>query len=120
MLDLDSMSAGTPIPSVDVTDLKRVWEFTSQNPQPDGASACSAGWDLRLIEDQCSQGADPVAVFFRVALLGPLNQSGSLDNWRDGDRPFDIVFKTLAEYPLPDGVQGFRVDAFVEALRKAE
>jgi hypothetical protein len=120
MLDLDSMSAATPIPPVDLKDLRRVWEFTSQSPQPEGGPACSTGWDLRLIEEQCSQGADPVAVFFRVALLGPLLQSGLLDNWRDGERPFDIVFEALADYPLPEGVQGFRPDAFAEALTKAE
>jgi len=76
------------------------------------------GWDVSLINRQCSPG-DPLAVFFRVALLRPLLQSGLLDNWRDGDRPRDVVFQTLATFPLPEGIQSFRPDEFAGALRKA-
>jgi hypothetical protein len=74
---------------------------------------------MRLIAGQCRLGADPLAIFFRVALLRPLLESGLLDEWRDGDRPHDVVFQTLATFPLPEGIQNFRADEFADALRKA-
>src|SRR5438105_3094090 len=76
MLDFESLSSGKPVPAVDVSDMKRVWELTSAAPRPEGAAPGSIGWDIRLIAGQCSQGADPLAVFFRVALLRPLVESG--------------------------------------------
>jgi hypothetical protein len=42
-----------------------------------------------------------------------------LDTWRDADRPHDIVFETLARFPLPEGIQNFRPDEFVNALNNA-
>lgn len=102
MLDFESLSSGRPVPAVDASDMKRVWELISKAPRRDTAAGGSVGWDVSLIAGQCSQGADPLAVFFRVALLSPLLESGLLDEWRDGDRPDDLLFQALATFPLPE------------------
>ncbi len=120
MLDFESLASGAPVPAVDAGDLKRVWELMSEAARRGSAVPGPVGWDIRLIAQQCSERADPVAVFFRAALLGPLLKSGLLDNWRDGDRPYDVVFQVLATFPLPDGIQSFRPDEFANALRKAQ
>src|SRR6266567_4139730 len=119
MLDFESLTSGKPVPVVDASDMRRVWELTSEAPRPEGAAPGSVGWDVRVIAGQCSQGADPVAVFFRVALLRPLLESGLLEEWRDGERPHYLVFQTLATFPLPEGFQQFRPDEFIDTLRKA-
>jgi hypothetical protein len=111
MLDFESLSSAKPVPAVAASDMKRVWALTSEAPRPEGAALGSVGWDIRLIAGQCSQGADPLAVFF---------ESGTLDDWRDGDHPHDVVFQALATFPLPKGIQAFRPDEFADALRKAQ
>src|SRR5215831_13733089 len=119
MLDFESLSSGKPVPPVDASDMRRVWELTSQAPHGETGAQGSLSWDVRLITGQCSESADPLAVFFRAALLRPLLESGLLDAWRDGDRPDDLVFQTLATFRLPEGIQGCRPDEFIDALRKA-
>jgi hypothetical protein len=119
MLNFESLSSGKPVPAVEASDMKRVWELTSEASRPEGVPPGSVGWGAHLIAAQCSQGADPLAVFFRVALLRPLLKSGLLDEWRDGDCPGDVVFQTLATFPLPEGIQSFRADEFADALRNA-
>ena len=114
MLDFESLQSGKPVPAVDAGDLKRVWEFTSE-----AVRHGSGAVDVRLIIRQCNEGADPLAVFFRAALLSPLLDSDLLENWRDGNRPRDVVFQTLATFPLPDGIQNFRPAEFAQALMKA-
>lgn len=117
-MDFKSLMAGGPVPVVGADDVRRVWEFiTKTNPRM-GAAAGAVGIDIRLIAQQCGEGADPVAVWARVALLQTLLQSGLLDDWRDGDRPYDVIFEAMAAFPLPDGVRRFRPEDFVEALRK--
>lgn len=118
MLDFESLLSGKPVPPVDASDIKRVWELISEAPGGERATPASVGWDVRLIAGQCSQGADPLAIFFRVALLRPLLESGLLDEWRDGECPHDVVFRTLATFPLPEGIQRFRPDEFIDTLRK--
>jgi hypothetical protein len=81
-----------------------------------GASG-SVGWDIKLIAGQCSQDADAIAVLARVVLLRAVLQSGLIEEWRNGDRPHDVVFETLATFPLPGGIQSFRPEEFTDALR---
>jgi hypothetical protein len=119
MLDFESLSSDKRVPAVEASDMKRVWELTSEAARHKGATPGSVSVDIRLVASQCGEGADPLAVFFRVALLSPLLKTGLLDNWRDGDRPHDAVFQTLATFPLPDGIQNFRPDEFARALRNA-
>jgi hypothetical protein len=76
-------------------------------------------FDVRPIRQLCGQDADPVAVWTRVSLLRLLLATGLLDKWRDTDRPHDIVFETLARFPLPEGIQNFRPDEFADALSNA-
>jgi hypothetical protein len=119
MLDFESLLSGKPIPAVDARDMKRVWELTSEAPRPEGAAPGSLSWNIRLIAGECSQGSDPLAVFSRLALLRPLLASRLLDEYRSGDRTHDVVFQTLATFALPEGIQTFRPEEFVDALRKA-
>lgn len=118
MLDLESLLSGKPIPPVDANDVKRIWELTFDSPEGQQAPNACMGWDVRLVIEQCSQGADPLAVFFRASLLKSLREGELPDEWRDGGRFHDVVFQTLATFPLPEGIQSFRPDEFVEALRK--
>src|ERR1035441_4144828 len=119
MLDFEALSSGKPVPAVDASDIKRVWELTSDAASSQRAAPGTVGLDVRLIAGQCSQGAGPLAVFFRAALLRPLIESGLLDEWRDVERPYDVVFQAIATFPLPEGIQNFRADEFADALRKA-
>lgn len=96
MLDAESLLSGKPVAPVDASDMKRVWELTSEAPSGGSATPASVGWDVRLIAGQCSQGADP-----------------------DSERPHHVVFQTLATFPLPEGIQRFRPDEFIDTLRKA-
>jgi len=119
MLDFESLRSGKSVPAVDMSDIKRVWGLISELPQPETEPSGPVGWDIRLIRERCSQGADPVAVWARVVLLRMLLGTELLDKWRDADRPHDIVFETLARFALPEGIQNFRPDEFVNALNNA-
>jgi hypothetical protein len=120
MLDFEALSSGKPVPAVDAGDLKRVWELTSKAPRVESATPAALGWSVRVIAGQCSPGADPLAEFFRAALLRPLIEDGLLDEWRDGERPHYVVFQTLGTFPLPEGIQRFRPDQFIDALRREQ
>jgi len=117
MLDFEALSSGKAAPVVDASDMKRVWELTANAPGVATRAPGSVGWDVRLVAGQCSHGADPVAVFFRVTLLRLLLENGLLDEWNDGNRLNDLVFETLAAFPVPEGFQGYRPDEFIEKLR---
>lgn len=119
MLNFESLLSGNPVRAVDADDMKRVWEFTSEGGPPKGATLGHVAFDIRLVASQCSEGADPLAVFFRAALLNPLLDGGLLKDWCDGGRPYDVVFQTLAMFPLPEGIQSFRPEEFIEALKRA-
>jgi len=119
MLDFESLRSGKSVPAVDMSDIKHVWGLISELPQPETEPSGPVGWDIRLIRERCSQGADPVAVWARVALLRMLLGTELLDKWRDADRPQYIVFETLARFPLPEGIQNFHPDEFVNALNNA-
>ena len=116
----DFESGSFPVPAVNKSDMKRVWEWElTFVPLPETQSSGCVSFDIRLIREQCSQGSHPLAVWVRVSLLRLLLGTGLLDKWRDADRPHDIVFETLARFPLPEGIQNFRPDEFADALSNA-
>jgi hypothetical protein len=78
MLDFEWLSSGKRVPAVEASDMKRVWELTSEAARHKGATPGSVSVDIGLVVSQSSQGADPLAVFFRVVLLTPLLASGLL------------------------------------------
>ncbi len=117
MLDLKSLMSGAAVPLVAADDVKRVWDFITKANPAIGTARGAVGFDVRLIAEQCGEGADPVAVCARVSLLQTLLHIELLDHWRDGNGPYDAVFEAIAAYPLPDGVQRFRGEDFAEALR---
>jgi hypothetical protein len=57
MLDFESLSSGKP--AVNKSDMKRVWGLTSELPQPENGCV---SFDIRLIRERCSQGADVRAI----------------------------------------------------------
>ena len=118
MLDFASLSSGKPVPPVAASDMKRVWELTSDASTVKSESPGSVGLGVGLIAGVCSQSADPLAVFARIALLKSLLESGLLDEWRDAERLHHVVFQTLAIFPLPEGIQQFRPDEFIDTLRR--
>jgi hypothetical protein len=61
MLDFESITSGKPIPAVDTSDLKRVWQLISEAPRAKGAATGTVSWDISLVAGQCSQGADALA-----------------------------------------------------------
>jgi len=75
MFDFESLSF--PVPAVEKSDMTRVWELTSELPERSHPGALS--FDIRLIRQHCSQGADPVAIWARVSLLRLLLATGLLD-----------------------------------------
>jgi hypothetical protein len=123
MLDLESLMSGAPVPAVGADAVRRAWEFMTfvkDASPPTGAAAGGIGLDINVIARECGEGVDPIAVWARAALLQTLLQSGVLDDWRAGNRPYDVVFEAIAKFPLPGGLQRFRPEEFAETLRKRE
>lgn len=117
MLDFESMKSGAPVPSVSTDDVRRVWVFIVGTQHQ--SSIPNISFDVRLIAQQCSPGANALAVFFRTALLQLLLKEGMLNDWREGDELRDIVFDAVAAFPLQKGIQGFDPNAFVSRLRSS-
>jgi hypothetical protein len=95
---------------VDVGDMKRMWEHETKRQ-----SESSTSW----ADSTDGLEAHPPAVSARVTLLLALLRTRFLDPWRDGDRPSDSVFETLATFPIPEGIENFRPEEFVNTLRNA-
>jgi hypothetical protein len=99
--------------------LKRIWTLLSAS-RPGGAATdvAAVALDLRLLATNCSNGADTLAVFVRATLLNMLIEGGMLDQWREGDGLPDFIFKSLAAFPLPEGMIGFNPPDFLAALQR--
>jgi hypothetical protein len=124
MLDFESLTSSEPVPPVNPDDVKCVWRFiweavAGRQAAEGEASAPAACFDAGLIAQQCSSGADVLAVFFRSALLQPLLRQGMLNDWREGDELHDAVFGAAATFPLQDGIESFDPKAFIERLRSS-
>lgn len=114
--NLRSLTPRTPVAAVDPNDLKRVWHLflDTDRVRPAGAAASTIGISAKLIAQQCSPGADVLAVSFRTALLQGLLREGMLDDWRDGNELRDTVFDAAATFPLQNGIESFNPNAFIE------
>jgi len=104
--------------AVDPSDLKRVWRLfldTAASRPADEAS--TIGISAKLIAQECSSGADVLAVSVRTALLQTMVKQELLNDWRQGHELRDAVFNTAAAFPLQNGIESFDPNAFVERLR---
>jgi len=118
MTNLRSLTPRTPMAAVDPSDLKRVWRLfldTAASRPADEAS--TIGISAKLIAQECSSGADVLAVSVRTALLQTMVKQELLNDWRQGHELRDAVFNTAAAFPLQNGIESFDPNAFVERLR---
>jgi hypothetical protein len=113
-----SLTPRTPVAAVAPNDLKRVWRVFLETDRARPANATGfTSIDAKLIAQECSSGAEVLAVVFRTALLKEMVKQGLLNDWREGNELRDIVFSTAASFPLQDGMESFDPDAFIEQLR---
>src|SRR5215831_13163767 len=115
MGDLDHLSGRTPLQEVDAEALIRFWRFTEQH-QAETPLACIS-YDIRLVQDQVGPGCDPISALFRTGLLKMLFQRGLLDDWREGAELRRVVFDVAASFPIPNGVEGFDAEVFLNEVR---
>ena len=115
---------GEPVASVDVADLKSVWDMyqniASQHP------GGGVGVDSSLIERVCSPRADIRAVVYRCQML-PLVEmlpGDLLATWKQSGQLQEAVLRVASRIPMNWMGEGlsrslpFDVDAFFEELRK--
>jgi hypothetical protein len=115
---------GEAVASVDVADLKSVWDMyqdvTSQHP------GGGVGVDRSLIERVCSPRADIRAVVYRCQMLSLLEMlpGDLLATWKQSGQLQEAVLRVAARIPMSwmgEGVSHslpFDVDAFFEEVRK--
>ena len=120
MANLKTLNSKAPVPPVNPEDLKRVWVlFLESRKQAPAASAGALGIDARLLAQQCSSGADLLAISFRRAVLEELLKQGLLNDWREGDALHNSVFSAIATFPMQIGAQAFDPNAFIDRLRSS-
>ncbi len=115
---------GEPVASVDVADLKSVWDMyqdiASQHP------GGGVGVDSSLIERVCSPRADIRAVVYRCQMLSLLEMlpGDLLATWKQSGQLQEAVLRVAARIPMNWMGEGlshslpFDVDAFFEEVRK--
>ena len=110
-----------PVAPVEASALKCVWAmFAEARRKAPGSEGGSVGFDVKFLAEKCGAEVDHRATMMRLTLLSVLMETKALAGWLDGDEPRDVVFETLAGFPLPGGVRGFRPEDFLGALRKAQ
>ena len=120
MANLKYPNSKGPVPPVHPDDLKRVWVmFLETRQQVPTAASGTVGIDARLLAQQCSSGADLLAISFRRAMLEELFKQGLLNDWREGDALHDSVFSAIAAFPMQIGAEAFDPNAFLEQLRSS-
>lgn len=122
-MDVSALTAGGPIPTVNVGDLRGVWELMQEtraeflgNREPEvGGQQSAIGLDIGLLARACRPEANVLAVWARSALLGILVQQGLLASWQRGTHLDDAVFDVAAIFPIP-GLDRFDPEAFLQQL----
>jgi len=122
-MDFSALTAGGPIPAVNVGDLRAVWELMQEtlaefsgNREPELRGQQSAtSIDIRLLARACRPEANVLAVWARCALLGILVRQGLLTSWQRGTQLGEAVFEVAAIFPIP-GVDRFDPDVFLQQL----
>jgi hypothetical protein len=124
MMNLPSVLNGAPIPTVEANDVKRVWSLMSLSMAEMRAdqsgtqtAAPTMGFSQSLLAQQCSSGADVLAVYLRASLISMLLQQGFLEEWHEGNELREPVFWGASTFPLPNGLNNFNPDEFVTRLK---
>lgn len=107
---------------VEPAGLRRLWELwqdmQTRYPAPPGGGC--VGIDLRSLEAEFTgldlPGADPLALWLRVAFVSFLQKVGALKEWEQGADLNDVVFQVAATFPFAAGMD---VESFREQIRKA-
>ena len=116
---------GEPVPTIDVGDLKSVWDMYQniESQHPGG----SVGVDSCLIDRVCTPGADIRAVVYRCQMLGLLEMlpGDRLATRKQNGRLHEAVFRVAATIPMkwmeigvPQSSLPFDVDAFFQEVQK--
>ena len=105
------------VPTVKADDVKCLWKlWGSLNMRTPSSTAF--GIDERVLAAACPDCADISAACARTMLLHLLFVQGLLTKWQDPEGIFlDVVFERMAAHPLPDGLERFDFNAFLESLR---
>jgi len=90
-------SSPGPIPAVDPSDLRKVWDFMSGIPDT-GSGA--TGVDVDVFKSICSPGADVIAVWWRASLLQLGERLGLVSRWLSNGRLDDAVINVAADFPM--------------------
>jgi len=108
-----------PVPPVRAGDVKRVWSLYASEQARDTRVQAGAAFAVcqKLLVDLCDENANVLAVWCRATVVGALLREGRLERWRQGNGLRDEVFELAATFPIPRGLEGFDLDAFVAALR---
>jgi hypothetical protein len=119
-------ASGNPedqVPQVNPEDIKTAWNIYAdvQARHPGQQVAIGRG----VLEQAFTVGTDVQAVCYRTGFLALMvkDSDGLLNQWMEGDRPTDAVFKVAAEIPMERVVTGvvrqgppFDVEEFLRRL----
>ncbi len=88
---------GTPVPQVDIADLKAVWKKGREVQR--GHEGQHVGIGIRVLEQVCSVGAEVKAVAYRANMLALLVRSAQpqLADSINNDEPSEALFKAFAQ-----------------------
>jgi hypothetical protein len=104
-----------PIPAVDPQDLRAVWEFVEQARAASGGAESSAlNFNVKLLADVCSPGANVFALSMRRALIEMwVKQNAATAQDR---APLDgPIFELAAALPIPR-LDQFNPDDFLNLM----
>jgi hypothetical protein len=107
---LNSIDAGAPLPPVEASDLKAIFELY-QSLRPNSALGFNA------VKASISAGSNMEAVSLRYMMLLPLLETGDLSPWQHGGELDDVVFQVAATFQLDRSLTVFPGYAIVEELR---
>jgi hypothetical protein len=122
---MEHFDPNAPLSAVDPADVRAVWRFMHKaSPGPadptgeaQGGRSCAPkmGIGINLIAQNCSEGADAHAVFFRALLLDWLVSQGLLSPWQQDGELSPVVFQVMATIPA-GSLQGFDTEDFLSRL----
>jgi hypothetical protein len=86
--------------AVDPSDMKNVCQMGREIPA--GASSGSTGGAMGMsaLEAICSPGADLIAIWYRLRMLGLCDEAGLLSAYKSDGKFTDAVFQVAATFPM--------------------
>ena len=126
--DMPWMVDNVPVPLVDPADLKIVWELQQkvrgQQKVREQHPGEQVGIDVRSYMTACSPGANTLAVWYRLSMLGMLSALSEKSGvpveklpWMQSGKPDEFIFKALATLPM-NGPPPSSVEALTRLIQK--